>query len=103
LGCIRFGLVADDARLIGWKVACDVAGILPKMRRLMEDDGRRQGANPAHWSASARAVPLGELVFQVWNKNEWLGVELQGQGLEAVAKKWTEARGEVIRINTTAA
>jgi hypothetical protein len=102
LGCIRFGLAAEDARLMGWKVACDVAGILPKMRRAMEGDGRRQGANPAHWSASASAVPLGELFFQVWFKNAWYGVEGQG-GLEAVAQKWTEARGGVIRTNPTAA
>lgn len=66
-GCIRFGLAAEDPRLFNWKEACVIAGTKREMRRALEMAGKRQGANPAHWYATPAAVPLSELVFQVWD------------------------------------
>ncbi|WP_295993453.1 hypothetical protein [Rugamonas sp.] len=102
-GCVRFGLLADDSRLLEWKNACVAAGTAPKKKRAMEQVGRRQGANPAHWYAVTDNIPLDGLLFQVFANNGWCNIDWQGQGIEAMAEKWTEARGRVIQNNPTAA
>lgn len=66
LGCIRFGLPAEDPRLLDWKAACDVAGTPRATRRALERAGRKQGADPAQWFATTSAVRLDELRLQAW-------------------------------------
>ena len=70
LGCIRFGLVAGDIRLLNWKQACSAAGTPWKKRKAMETKGHRLGANPADWFATYENIALTELHFQVWS-DEW--------------------------------
>lgn len=99
IGCVRFGLLADDGRVMGWRLAADVAGFSPKERRALEAVGRQRGANPEHWCASASDVSLDELYFQVWFENEWCDTT----GPADMAAKWTQARGETLRSEPTAA
>jgi hypothetical protein len=65
-GCIRFGIAADDYRLLNWKDACAAAGTPRESRRVLEKVGKKAGAGPAHWFATAATIPLAELNFQVW-------------------------------------
>jgi hypothetical protein len=88
LGCIRFGLAANDLRLLKWTDACITAGTPRKQRRKMENVGRRMGGNPAHWFASAESISLPELHFQVWH-DAWCDTT-SPQDMAAV---WTEVRG----------
>ena len=66
VGCIRFGMGADDCRLLDWKAACAFAGTPRDSRRALERVGKKKGADPAHWFATAATIPLAELHFQVW-------------------------------------
>lgn len=66
LGCIRFGLPADDPRLLNWREACLTAGTPREARRGMVQAGKKRGAHPAQWFAIIAPVPLTELRFQVW-------------------------------------
>ena len=66
LGCIRFGLDANDYRLLNWKDACNFAGTPRESRRSLERVGKKSGADPAHWFAVASEISLSELHFQVW-------------------------------------
>ena len=66
VGCIRFGMGADDCRLLDWKAACAFAGTTRDSRRALERVGKKKGADPAHWFATAAPIPLTELYFQVW-------------------------------------
>lgn len=63
-GCVRFGLPADDSRLVSWPEACKLARTGLKKRRQMEAAGRRQGASPDDWFACAGEVSLTGLRFQ---------------------------------------
>ena len=65
-GCIRFGIAAADFRLLNWKDACAAAGTSRDARRSMEKVGKKQGATPSHWFATAATIPLEELKFQVF-------------------------------------
>ena len=65
-GCIRFGLPADDSRLLNWGDACHAAKTSRENRRQMERLGRKLGAKPAHWFATVSDINLSELRFQVW-------------------------------------
>ena len=66
VGCIRFGMAADDLLLLDWKDACTFAGTPGESRRALERVGKKAGADPAHWFATAATIPLAELHFQVW-------------------------------------
>ncbi len=70
-GCIRFGLSANDDRLLNWKDACAKAGTPRQTRRLMEKSGVKQGATSSHWYAIQGNVLLSDLSFQVWLNNSW--------------------------------
>lgn len=70
-GCIRFGLPADDLRLIAWKRACSVADIGREERRGLERAGRKRGADPKHWFATVASVDVGELAFMVLLRGSW--------------------------------
>lgn len=65
-GCIRFGIAANDPRLLNWKDACAIANTSSHMRWCMEIAGMKMGGNPAHWFATPASVPLSELLLQVW-------------------------------------
>lgn len=71
VGCIRFGLGADDVRLLKWPDACTAGGISREDRRAMERVGRSRAADPSHWVATIDAVQLSELRYQVWGGVEW--------------------------------
>src|SRR4051794_4024102 len=55
-GCIRFGLPANDLRLIDWDAACKAAGIPPRLRQALERSGRARGVDPVNWWGSWAAV-----------------------------------------------
>ena len=65
-GCIRFGLCADDPRLMAWPDACAWAGMTDKTRATLEDAGRKVGATPGEWLASYMPVRLIVLTFEEW-------------------------------------
>lgn len=65
-GCIRFGLPADDTRLMDWKSACAFAGTPRRLREAMERIGTRDGAQPSHWFGTGEAIPLEQLRLQAW-------------------------------------
>lgn len=68
LGCIRFGLDAQDPRLLTWPEAARRAGMPRKTRIALEEVGRQLGANPQHWFATTCAVPLSELTLEILAK-----------------------------------
>jgi hypothetical protein len=70
-GCIRFGMAANDMRLLNWKAACTTAGTRRDTRRTLEKIGKKKGGDPSQWFATASAIPLSELHFQVWLNNAW--------------------------------
>lgn len=84
-GCIRFGLDESDSRLLNWKDACAAAGTRNEMKRLLEKSGKKQGAKPDNWYASAINIPLSELHFQVW-VNRWMNAA----SIQAMADEWTK-------------
>ena len=67
-GCIRFGLDADDIRLMKWKVACAYAGTPRETHRTLEKVGRKEGGDPAQWFATSAFILLDELHFQLWHE-----------------------------------
>jgi hypothetical protein len=87
-GCIRFGLAADDSRLLNWKAACAAAGTLRDKRRGLVRVGIKKGANPAHWFATAATIPLAELDFQVFLDGRWQDAESP----KDMAAVWVERR-----------
>jgi hypothetical protein len=65
-GCVRFGLPADDPRLLNWRDACRAAKTPRDYRRRMEKVGGKLGSKPDDWFATVVDVPLADLLFQVW-------------------------------------
>ena len=90
-GCIRFGLPSDDPRLMNWKDACTKAGTPRADRRGMEAMGKKKGANPAHWFATAVNVPLDELRFQIYLKKQWMDAECSKEMADVWAKAGSTA------------
>jgi len=86
-GCIRFGIAEADPRLQKWKQACATAGILRGMRCTLERVGKKMGANPEDWHATAVNVPLNELHFQVWSSG-WK----DESSAKDMADAWTQLR-----------
>jgi len=67
VGCIRFGMGADDCRLLDWKAACAFAGTPRDSRRAIRTVlGKRRGQTLRTGSQPLRPSPLAELHFQVW-------------------------------------
>jgi hypothetical protein len=64
-GCIRFGLMRDDPRLLSWDNACKAAGTPRDMQRTLELVGKRLGARCSDWYGCLSAIGLSELEFQV--------------------------------------
>lgn len=85
VGCIRFGLPADDPCLLNWKAACAAAGTPRETRRSLEKVGKKKGADPANWFATLRQVALSELHFQVW-----AGGWFDATSPQDMADVWTE-------------
>lgn len=86
-GSVRFGMSADDSRLLRWNDACRAAGITFTHRRKLEAAGRILGANPSYWFGVAQAVALIGLRFQV------LGEQWGEADISEAARAWTTARG----------
>ncbi|ETF02425.1 hypothetical protein W822_15610 [Advenella kashmirensis W13003] len=72
MGCVRFGLDADDGRLLDWRAACKHARTPRKLREAMERLGARMGAFPGHWFATPVYIPLIAVSYEVWDGNQWL-------------------------------
>jgi hypothetical protein len=89
-GAVRFGLRADDARLLDWRSACRFAGTPSTARKSMEKVGLAIGANPAHWFAVKTALALSELSFEVWGDGRWHRADPA-----AMAQVWSEVRGGI--------
>jgi len=87
-GCIRFGLAADDPRLLNWKDACTAASTPLETRQVLEKVGKKKGGNPAHWFGTDATIPLTELHFQVWNEG-WH----DATSPQDMAEAWTKVRG----------
>jgi hypothetical protein len=71
VGGARFGLPADDERLLPWRKACAALGTPFKHRKAMEVVGRKQGANPDHWFAVLAPLSISELTLEVWRNGAW--------------------------------
>jgi hypothetical protein len=84
-GCIRFGIDESDPRIMNWKAACSAAGTPREMRRILEQVGKRQGANPDNWFASAINIPLSDLNFQVWG-DRWMNAT----SIQDMADVWSK-------------
>jgi hypothetical protein len=89
-GCIRFGMRANDGRLMRWRRACVWAGIPKSEREAMERAGRRMGADPSHWLGCASSVDVPELRFQVL-LDEWTDASA-----DARAAEWRRRGIEII-------
>jgi hypothetical protein len=89
-GCVRFGLSAQDPRLMSWPVACKFAGTGRDARRSLERAGRVRGANPSQWLACGASISLGELTFEVFGDGAWAIAVV-----EEMAQVWTRVRGGV--------
>lgn len=87
-GCVRFGLAADDPRLLNWRDACTVARTPREQRKALEKSGKKMGGNPQHWTATIADVSLSELVFQVW-----VGQWGQATSIEGMVDAWESAHG----------
>ena len=85
VGCIRFGIDANDPRLLNWKAACTTAGTPRGTRRALEKVGKKQGGNPEQWYATTSNIALDELVLQVW-VNGWHPVTSPRDAAEAWRK-----------------
>lgn len=95
-GVLRFGLSAQDSRLLDWVSACKVARTPWKERQRMEQQGRLLGANPRNWWACPQALPVEELDVQCFCAQEqWVPCTLD----EAIAD-W---RGDTQRQQAMAA
>lgn len=70
-GFIRFGLPANDCRLLNWKDSCAAAGTPRETQRKLEKVGKRRGGNPFHWFAVSSEIRLGDLLFQIWIDGKW--------------------------------
>lgn len=90
LGCMRFALSAADARLMKWNAACKAAGTPRDIQRKLEAVGKRMGATPAHWFATACSIPLPELQFQVF-VGHWADAEANS----AMAQVWKDHQARV--------
>lgn len=88
-GCIRFGLLESDPRLLNWIEACTAAGTLTATRRLLERKGKKQGGDPNDWFATVSNIPIDELHFQVWGINCWMNATSP----KDMAEVWTKVRG----------
>jgi hypothetical protein len=72
VGCMRIAIDAADPRLLPWAEACKVAGMSRDTRRALERAGRKEGANPAHWFAIDRPVPVAELLeLEIFERGAW--------------------------------
>jgi len=71
VGCIRFGLPANDLRALPWTAACTHAGITRETRRELERVGKKRGGDPKHWFAIPYEVPLSAFTFEVFGDNAW--------------------------------
>jgi hypothetical protein len=84
-GAIRFGLAANDSRLMNWSASCATAGIATNKRLELEARGRMKGANPGQWFATTSDILLSALHFQVW-ANGWCNAT----NPQDMAAAWTE-------------
>lgn len=74
-GWVRFGLPADDPRLLNWKTACSKCGMDKRWRLALEKAGRKQGGSPADWLAIDGVVLLRELRLQRFDGEAWVDME----------------------------
>ncbi|CAG9171553.1 hypothetical protein [Cupriavidus pampae] len=75
-GLYRFGLRADDRRLLPWPTVTRVADIDVPDAMTMVASGLRCGAAPTDWIGSLTDVPVDELVFEAWNGRGWIAADL---------------------------
>ncbi len=71
IGGIRFGLSASDARLTKWAGLCKVAGVARDERRRITRDGKKHGVDLSQWLASFDAIPLEDLITNIWVDGKW--------------------------------
>lgn len=65
-GCIRFGIAANDDRLLDWEAACSTRDLSAKHKTSLEAAGKAVGGKPQDWFGSRAAIPLQELDLHVW-------------------------------------
>ncbi|WP_354678430.1 hypothetical protein [Cupriavidus plantarum] len=75
-GLYRFGLRADDWRLLPWPTVTRVADIDVPDAMTMVASGLRCGAAPTDWIGTLTEVPVSELVFEAWNGRGWIAADL---------------------------
>jgi len=66
LGAVRFGIAANDPRLKDWPTSCRIVGTARENRRITERHALKMGSNPLDWCASFEAIPVSDLLVQLW-------------------------------------
>ena len=79
---MRFGLSADDERLLNWKESCLTFGGNRKYRRKVEKIAKKHGSIPCQWCVTTESIPLAQLHFQIWRLGVWAYVN------DAVLAAW---------------
>ncbi|MGO4281028.1 hypothetical protein SAMN05216321_10996 [Cupriavidus sp. OV038] len=75
-GLYRFGIAANDSRLLPWPTVTRVADIEVPDAMAMVAAGLRCGAAPTDWIGTLTEIPLSELRFEAWTGREWTTADL---------------------------
>ncbi|MGO4304502.1 hypothetical protein [Cupriavidus sp. RAF12] len=75
-GLYRFGLSANDIRLLPWPTITRVADIDVPEAMTMVASGLRCGAAPTDWLGTMSGIPLADLRFEAWTGTEWRTADL---------------------------
>lgn len=75
-GLYRFGIRADDRRLLPWPTVTRVADIDVPDAMAMVASGLRCGAAPTDWIGTLSAIPVDQLLFEAWNGRGWTSADL---------------------------
>lgn len=75
MGLYRFGLHAQDPRLVPWGRLPKLAGISFSDAKRMAKNAEQLGAAPFDWLGSLVEVPVEDCAFQRWNGAAWEGCD----------------------------
>ncbi|MEN7530990.1 MULTISPECIES: hypothetical protein [unclassified Cupriavidus] len=75
-GLYRFGLPAQDMRLLPWPTVTRVADIDVPEAMTMVASGLRCGAAPTDWLGTLTSIPVEDLRFERWTGAAWTPANL---------------------------
>jgi hypothetical protein len=106
LGVYRFGIAADDARLVPWPKLRRAAAISDDVTRRLVRNGRAVGARPEQWSGSLVAISVADLTFEAWRPlSGWApaNLRLEADERRVLAATIRHASAGQVRAEATAA